>query len=160
MKPSAMSITIFFAAVLIALVMLYVWYVFFFPRVNPPLPNNMLTVGNAVFSVEIASTTMEQTLGLSGRSGLAENQGMFFIFNGPGVQNFWMKDMKFAIDIIWVAGGKVAGFAQSAQPQPGVPLWSLKIFTSPDGVSQVLEVNAGTVAKDGIKIGDIVKLNT
>ena len=153
-----MPIIIFFIAALILLGALYVWYIFFFPHMNPPLPKNMVTIGNMTFNVEIASTTMEQTLGLSGRSGLGENQGMFFIFNGPGVQNFWMKDMKFSIDIIWIAGDKVAGFAQNAQPQPGAPLWSLKIFTSPDYVDKVLEVNAGTVAKDGIKVGNSVKI--
>jgi uncharacterized protein len=159
MKSPTMAITIFLSVALIVLVMLYLWYVFFFHRVNPPLPQNTVTVGDNVFEVEIASTTTEQALGLSGRSGLGDNQGMFFAFNSPGVQNFWMKDMKFSIDIIWIAGNKVAGFAQNAAPQPGVPLWNLKIFTSPNGVDKVLEVNAGTVAKDGIQIGDTVLIN-
>ena len=44
------------------------------------------------------------------------------------------------------------GFAENAQPQPGAPLWSFTIYNSPDGTDKVLEVNAGTVAKDGIKI--------
>ena len=78
---------------------------------------------------------------------------MLFVFSSPGIQNFWMKDMNFPIDIIWISGGKVAGFAQDAEPQPGVPLWRLTIYTSPNNVDQVLEVPAGTVAKDGITIG-------
>ena len=67
-----------------------------------------------------------------------------------------MKDMNFPIDIIWIAGSKVAGFAENAAPQPGARLWELSIYTSPDGVDKVLEVNAGVVAKDNIKVGDTV----
>ena len=126
MKSITMPIAIFLCLALIVFVMVYLWYLFFFPRVNPPLPTNTVTIGNTVFNVEIASTTAEQTIGLSGRKSLAENEGMFFTFNSPGVQNFWMKDMNFPIDIIWISGNKVAGFAENAEPQPGVPLWSGK----------------------------------
>ena len=65
---------------------------------------------------------------------------------------------------VWIGPGadgqgeQVLGFAQNAVPQPGVPLWSLTIYNSPDGTDKVLEVNAGTVAKDGIKVGDAVQL--
>ncbi len=123
---------------------------------NPPLPTEEIRVGNAVFSVELATTTLEQMRGLSFRSGLAEGKGMLFIFSSGGIQNFWMKDMNFPIDMIWISGNTVAGFAQNADPQPGVPLWRLTIYTSPNGVDKVLEVPAGTVAKDGIMLGDPV----
>ena len=125
-----------------------------FSRPNPPLHMTRIAIGNAVFSVEVASTTIEQARGLSGRAGLESNEGMLFPFDSPGIRSFWMKDMNFPIDIIWIGGGKVVGFAENALPQPGVPLWSLKIYSSPGGVDTVLEVNAGTVAKDGIKVGD------
>jgi uncharacterized membrane protein (UPF0127 family) len=79
-----------------------------------------------------------------------------------------MKDMNFPLDMIWIGsaagsgaqrqGEVVLGFAQNAAPQPGVPLWSLTIYNSPDGTNNVLEVNAGTVAKDGIKVGDTVQI--
>lgn len=158
MKLPSMPVIIFFLTVLVLAGLLLAWYLFFFPHMNPPLPQNTLTVGQNVFKVEVASTMMQQTLGLSGRPKLAERTGMFFIFNSRGVQNFWMKDMNFPIDIIWIANNKVAGFAENAQPQPGVSLAGLKIFTSPDGVDKVLEVNAGTVKKDGIKVGDAVTM--
>ena len=151
---------------------------------NPPLPQNTVRIGNATFTVELAITTSTQARGLSGRQSLADGAGMLFPFTRPGVQSFWMKDMNFPIDIIWigstsltaggstlstgsrqaslVAGGRagiVLGFAQNAEPQPGTPLWGLKIYTSPDGVDAVLEVPAGTVMKDGIKIGEPVIMN-
>lgn len=83
---------------------------------------------------------------------------MLFPFGSGGIQNFWMKDMNFPIDIVWISEGKVAGFVRDAEPQPGAPLWKLTIYTSPDNVDQVLEVPAGTVAKDGLKMGDSVLL--
>lgn len=135
-------------------------YLFLFRRPNPPLPANQLRVGNAVFTVEIASTTIQQTRGLSYRTNLGENQGMLFIFSRPTVQSFWMKDMNFPLDMIWIGGSKVLGFAQNAAPEPGVSLWNLTVYNSPGGTDKVLEVNAGTVAKDNIMIGDTVQLGS
>jgi uncharacterized membrane protein (UPF0127 family) len=146
------------AIVVVICAVLGVWH-FVFSRPNPPLHTTRMTIGSTVFSVEVASTTIEQTRGLSGRAQLGQNEGMLFLFNSPSVQNFWMKDMNFAIDMIWIGGGKVLGFAENAVPQPGVPLWGLKIYSSPTGVDTVLEVNAGTVAKDGIRIGDPVVIS-
>ena len=146
---------------IIIFVILFVFGVFYFWRIvlskapNPSLPKGEIRIGNATFTTELATTAVEQARGLSFRPSLADESGMLFTFS-PGVQNFWMKDMNFPIDIIWIAGNKVAGFAQDAEPQPGAPLWKLTIYTSPDGVDKVLEVNAGMVAKDNIKIGDPV----
>src|ERR1700735_4908252 len=117
---------------------------------NPPLPRQTIQVGSSTFDVEMATTMLEQSCGLSGRTGLGDNQGMLFVFGSGGTQNFWMKDMNFALDMVWISGDKVAGFAQDVPPPaPGAMLWQLKIYSSPPGASvdKVLEVNAGTVAK-------------
>lgn len=127
-----------------------------FSHANPGLRMSRVAVGNIVFSAETATTTLEQARGLSGRAGLGRNEGMLFLFGHPSGQNFWMKDMKFPIDIIWIGGGKVLGFAENAVPEPGIPLLRLKIYSSPAGVDTVLEVNSGTVLKDNIKVGDAV----
>jgi len=124
----------------------------------PSFAVDQVRVGNATFAVELATTTAEQEQGLSFRKNLAEESGLLFIFN-PGIQNFWMKDMNFPIDIIWIANNKVVGFVQDAAPEPGTPLQGLAIYTSPDDVNQVLEVNAGTVAQDDITVGDTVTAN-
>ena len=128
---------------------------------NPTLPEERLSLDGASWTVELATTMVEQARGLSYRTSLGADAGMLFIFPSPGVQNFWMKDMHFPLDIIWIAGdGTVAGFAQDAPaPAPGTPLWSLPVYTSPSGVNEVLEVNAGTVARYGIKVGDAVTVS-
>lgn len=134
------------------------WHAAGFSRAcNPPLPRQSITVGSTTFDVEMATTMVEQSCGLSGRGGLNENQGMMFVFGSGGMQTFWMKDMTFSLDMIWISGNKVAGFAQDVPPPaPGAQLWQLKLYSSPSNVDKVLEVNAGTVAKDNIQIGDAV----
>ena len=140
---------------------------FVFGKANPPLVKNEVRINGAIFEVEIASTTMEKARGLSFRASLGAGEGMLFLFDTPSIQSFWMKDMNFPIDMIWIGAGKngdgksgyeVLGFAQNAVPQLGVPLWNLTIYNSPDGTDKVLEVNAGTVAKDNIKVGDAVQI--
>lgn len=158
MLKTKMILIVVIAILVVLCVILGIWRLVF-SRPNPPLHITRITIENAVFSVEVASTTIEQARGLSGRAGLGQNEGMLFLFNSPGVQNFWMNDMKFPIDMVWIGGGKVLGFAENALPQPGAPLWSLRIYSSPGGVDTVLEVNAGTVAKDGIKVGDVVTIS-
>lgn len=135
------------------------YYFFFFKRsCNPSLPRMSVQIGRVNFSAEVAGSIIEQSCGLSGRSGLREGEAMLFPYRSGGIRNFWMKDMNFPIDMIWIGGGKVLGFSENAAPQPGASILSLKIYTSPDGTDSVLEVPAGTVAKEGIKEGDPVKV--
>ena len=117
-----------------------------------------LTIGAAAFQVEIADSTSTRAQGLSGHAPLADNQGMLFLFPISGNYGFWMKDMQFALDMIWIKDNTVVGFAENAQPQPGAALWNLKVYYPPKAIDKVLEVNAGTVQKDGIKVGDTVSL--
>ncbi|HUZ93174.1 MAG TPA: DUF192 domain-containing protein [Candidatus Paceibacterota bacterium] len=136
-------------------------------RPNPPLKSGTLTVAGpelkvdgAVFNVEIASTTLELTRGLSYRASLGTNDSMLFLFGKPGIQNFWMIGMKFPLDMIWIGGDIVLGAAENVPaPASGTAIWQLPIYNSPDGTDKVLEVNAGTVAKYGIKAGDTVAIS-
>jgi uncharacterized membrane protein (UPF0127 family) len=126
---------------------------------NPPLGTESLGIDGAAFTVEVASTALEQTRGLSFRPSLGAKSGMLFIFGNGSIQTFWMKDMNFPLDMIWISGNTVVGFAQDAPaPAPGAQLWELPIYTSPANTDKVLEVPAGTVAKYNIKVGDAVTI--
>lgn len=133
-------------------------YFFILQRPNPPLGKSTLAVGNTAFEVEIANTTTTRARGLSGREGLGENEGMLFIFNSPGIHGFWMKDMKFSIDFVWIRDNRVVGVTENAAPEPDAPFWSLKRYYPPEDVTHVLEVAAGEAAKRGIKRGNAVKI--
>ena len=116
---------------------------------------SQVRIGEHIFNVEIADDTAERARGLSGRVVLAEDSAMLFLFELPSVQNFWMKGMNFPLDIIWIKGDTIIGFAENVPPDNSqMP----SIYSSPEAVDKVLEINAGLVKKLGIKIGDTIAL--
>ncbi len=116
----------------------------------------VVRIGSESLVVEIASTPEAQALGLSGRAGLPLGTGMLFVFQNPSRAGFWMKDMKFSIDIIWIDGDRVVDIASRVSP-PGadgnVPRYYPRL-----PASYVLEVPAGFVQDHQVKIGDEVDL--
>ncbi len=70
-------------------------------------------------TIEVVDTPELRTQGLSGREGIAENDGMLFVFDEPSAQNcFWMKDMRFSIDMIWLDSDKtVLNVAPDVSPE-------------------------------------------
>lgn len=126
---------------------------------NPPLAEKALSVDGVTFNVEIAASSLEQSRGLSYRPSLGENDGMLFQFGSGNIQTFWMQGMNFPLDMIWISGTTIVGFAQNVPaPAPGTQIWQLPIYSSPNNTDKVLEVSAGTVAKYNIKVGDVVTI--
>lgn len=110
-----------------------------------------IKINNTVISVEIADEAEERWQGLSGRKSIDKDSGMLFIFPQKQVQNFWMKDMNFPLDIIWIADNKVVKIDENlppAGPEPDIT------YSSVHPVNYVLEVNAGFAAERGIRVGD------
>lgn len=105
--------------------------------------------------VELAQTTQERVQGLSGREKLASGQGMLFIFDEPDIYAFHMKDMNFAIDIIWMdEDRRVVDITHSLSPDT-FP----ERFRPSSPAQYVLEVPAGFSQDNGIKVGDKAQLN-
>jgi|SRR3989344_6918491 len=107
--------------------------------------------------VDLASTPGEQGQGLSGRAPLKEDEGMLFVFERPGKYSFWMKDMNFAIDIIWIAGEdfrdlKVVYIKEGARPE-SYP----EQYVPDEDAKYVLEVVTGFSGKHNLKVGDKVE---
>ncbi len=127
---------------------------FFYGNKNPKLLTVKASLGERSFSAEIAKTVGERMLGLSGRDGIGEEEGMLFLFDSRGSYGFWMKDMKFPIDIIWIGGNEIVGISENVLPEPGKKSWQLKIYYPPQPVDKVFEIAAGAAARLGIKIGD------
>jgi len=115
-------------------------------------------IGSTTFNAEIADTLSLRMKGLSGRRRLADNAGMLFIFPTVSEQSFWMKDMNFPIDIIWILEGKVIGIEKDVATEPGKSVFALKSYPSPGPIDQVLEINAGLAERYGIKAGDAVRV--
>lgn len=110
-------------------------------------------------TVEIADTNSERQTGLSGKTSLGENDGMLFVFDKQNIMpSFWMKDMNFAIDIIWINDGKIEQIDKDAKPEPGKSDKDLKIYTPEKPIDYVLEVNSGFSEKHSFKVGDKVEI--
>ena len=132
---------------------------FFGFRGRESLEKGEVRINDRIFKVEIADNMMSRAQGLSGREKLDDNEGMFFVFGTSSVQGFWMKDMKFALDIIWIKGERIVGFEENVKSEPKKTIFGLTVYYSPEAVDRVLEVNAGTVARNGLRVGDLVYFN-
>lgn len=106
--------------------------------------------GTFPYSVEIASTDVSRQKGLSGRDGLTTNTGMLFIFGQPGYDCFWMKDMKFDIDMLWFDEYQSLIHVQENASKSTYP----SSFCPQAPAKYVLEVPAGTVKQLGLQVGD------
>jgi hypothetical protein len=133
------------------------------PPWREPLPAARATaeivVGDTTVPVELALTGSEQSLGLGYRNGLDPDAGMLFVFAEPSERSFWMKGMRFCLDIIWIAGGRIVGAEESVCPAPaGTPDSDLESYPSGQPVTHVLEVNAGWLEAHGYGVGTPVKI--
>ncbi|MAF14192.1 MAG: hypothetical protein CMI53_04875 [Parcubacteria group bacterium] len=114
-----------------------------------------LKINDSTIKVKVAKTVQEQTIGLGGELNLAENQGMLFVFPDQQVRNFWMKDMLFPIDIIWIQDNYIIAIEKNV-PIPTGDQQNIPQYRSPQPVNYVLEVNAGFTDKTNIAIGNEV----
>ena len=107
-------------------------------------------VKNLDLNLEVADTDAKREQGLSGRSKLPDNQGMLFSFEQPSFQSFWMKDMSFSLDFLWLDENKeIVDLTQNVAPEtyPGT-------FSPKKPVKYVVEVGAGYVEANSLKIGE------
>jgi uncharacterized membrane protein (UPF0127 family) len=126
-----------------------------------PIQNGTtVSIDGAIFDVDVADTVPKQVQGLSGRSPLKSNEGMLFLFSFARNEGFWMYDMKFPLDIVWINGNRIVGVsADVPAPKPGQASSTLPIYYPPSPIDKVLEVNAGTAAKYGFKAGDTISIS-
>ncbi|MFN8664468.1 MAG: DUF192 domain-containing protein [Thermomicrobiales bacterium] len=123
-----------------------------------PLQTSDIVVGGVPLTVELAYQPADLQRGLGYRDGLAPGTGMLFLFEQPANRSFWMKGMRFCLDIIWVEGGVVQGAAESVCPDPAdIEDADRPTQKSPVPVSYVLEVPAGWMAENGVTTGTPVE---
>jgi len=107
-------------------------------------------IGAAMVRADVASTEAAREQGLAGRAGLAEDRGMLFVYRDHRERTYWMKGMRFPIDIVWIDRGRVTGV------EPSVPVptdENLTIYPSRAPADRVLEVRAGWAARQRVKRG-------
>jgi uncharacterized membrane protein (UPF0127 family) len=102
-------------------------------------------------AVEIAATPPTRTQGLSGHAPLGDDEGMLFLFEWPDKYGFWMKEMLFPLDIIWIRDGLIVDISTDVPaPKQGEEIVNVM---PRETVDAVLEVNAGFAARHGLRLG-------
>jgi len=150
------SKSILLLLVLLVFAMVVGWY-FLARRTSSDVQT--LIVNDKVFRIDIAETMADRARGLSGRDGLRDDEGMLFIFPIAGKYSFWMKDMLFPIDMVWIRDARIVGVtANVPPPESGTSMLRLENYPPPSAVDMVLEVVAGEAEKAGMKVGDLVVL--
>lgn len=124
-----------------------------------PKGKQRIQIGSKTLHVIVANTTQLRNNGLSNSKKLPENEGMLFIFDAPNTYQFWMKDMNYDLDFIYIRDGKVVGLIENV-PAPKNNKGNVAIVASPVPFTQVLEVNSGFIKKNKISVGQKVKLVT
>lgn len=132
------------------------------PTHNPGLPRKQAEImvknsGKKVkLTVELAQSPQELELGLSNRVMLENGFGMYFVLPTQDYSSFWMKDMRFPIDIIWIDQGTIVGIDKNCpipKDENNIPT-----FRSPQVVTNVLEVDAGFSNQNNIAVGDRINI--
>ena len=126
----------------------------FFAR--PPEKKALHAVlGDEALLLEIADTDTLRTQGLSGHQPLASNEGMLFMFPTEGQYAFWMKDMNFPIDIVWLDSDyRIVDVKNYATPD-SYP----KMFMPSESARFVLELSAGFFENHHLKKGDRLEVD-
>lgn len=142
---------------LVILVVIVGVILFFFGNIHtiPFLHTSQtVTIDNHTFLVTTATTDQQKEIGLSGRASLPQNEGMYFTFTTPDYYTFWMKGMRFPLDIIFIDSNTIVTIFKNVPVGKGNFLPTYK----PQQVANaVLEINAGLSDKYGFKVGDMIQ---
>jgi uncharacterized membrane protein (UPF0127 family) len=117
-------------------------------------PRASVTIGGKAFKTLVAATEELRDKGLGLRDSLPADEAMLFVFDAPDLLGFWMKDMRFSIDMLWLdIDGTVVSMEKSVSPAT-YP----KVFFPTRPALYVVETNAGVLESLGVKIGDKVSI--
>jgi uncharacterized membrane protein (UPF0127 family) len=108
--------------------------------------------GEHSFQVEIAKDDATRERGLMDRRYMAADRGMLFEFDHDAPASFWMKNTYIPLDMIFIArSGSVTHIVANAEPL------SERVIPSGGPCAAVLELNGGTAAAIGLKVGDKIR---
>ena len=111
------------------------------------------------FQIEIADEPTKWQQGLSFKTHLADDEGMLFIYPEKNQPEFWMKDMNFAIDLLWIDNQTIVGWEKDMQVSDSDQSAGLIKYQAPQSIDKALEIPAGSIKQLGIEIGDQVEFN-
>ncbi len=119
-----------------------------------PLEGSVTTLEGNEITVHVADSDCERGLGLSGFSSLSEDEGMLFVFDHDDRHGFWMKDMQFSIDIVWITSDGIVTDVITLSPET-YPT----VVIPHESVRYALELPAHAAAHYDIHSSSILKFN-
>ena len=142
-----------FEIIILSIAVIILIIVFYLKKT--PIKSTNVKLGNTEITAEIADDTIKRTKGLMFRKSLAEKEGMLFVFDEENYHTFWMMNMSFPIDIIWInKEKKVVDITKNAQP---CKIICSTTYRPKERAMYVLEVNANFTEEHKIKIGSLVE---
>lgn len=109
------------------------------------MDSKTIKVNDKEYQVKIAKTEEERRTGLQGVEKLDKDEGMLFIFDSPQTVQFWMKDTKIPLDIIFIDEDYTVISVYKGKPLS-------ETIVEEDNVNYVLEVNQNSGIKEGDEI--------
>jgi uncharacterized protein len=125
---------------------------------QPLLNKSFVLIDGKKFTVDVAKTSEQQKIGLDIYNKLPTNKGMIFPFELADYYPFWMKGMKFSIDIIYIKDNKIVDIFQNL-PFPKDATEAPATVRPSEKANYVLEINAGLSQKYEFKKGDVVDIH-
>jgi uncharacterized membrane protein (UPF0127 family) len=123
------------------------------------LPTLPVTLPNGnVIRAELAASPADQQRGLMFRTELPSDCGMLFVFPAPGNRPFWMYHTLIPLDILWLdAGRRIVFISAETPPCPSENGENCPSYGGEQPAQFVLELGAGTAARNGLKAGDTLQ---
>ncbi len=119
-----------------------------------------MSINGTEISVRIAERALGQKKGLSGYTEESfKEDGMLFLFSESNVRTFWMKDMNFNLDILWIENGKVVAMDRNVPAPFSRTDAPAQVSSNPLAVNAVLELPAGRAEELGLVEGMSVVLS-
>ena len=122
---------------------------------NQQMVGTPVKIKGKTYRMEVADTPESRQQGLSGRDPIGSD-GMVFVFDSAAQHGFWMKDMKFALDFLWIKEGKIVEINRNIPPP--TPSGQIPTVYPTQKVDSVIEVVAGFIDQHQIEVGDAVEI--
>ena len=120
--------------------------------------SKILTIGGKIeVGVKVARKPAELAQGYSNHSPISDHEGMLFIMPNTALHTFWMKNMLFDLDFIYINNNKVVDLIENV-PCPANYNGQTYIVNPQKAFNKVLEVKSGFVKNNKIKVGDLIEL--
>lgn len=140
------------------IILLVVGVIYFQVKGNQTMKTTgSVKIGDHTFATETVKDAEAQQIGLTKYNSIKEEQAMLFIFEQPGNYGFWMKNMKFSIDLLYINNDTIVSIVEKAEPV-AKDADNPTIYQPEAPADKVLEINAGLVEKYAIKKGDKVEI--